>query len=145
LLAVVVGIGSGLAWAYFSSRGAGSGGATVGTAQAVTVLATTATPSTKLYPGTSADLVVEIKNPNSSAVTIVAVAGNGAVTPTGASGCTAANAGVAVANQTGLSTTVASGTDVTVHLPAAVAMSTASASSCQGASFQIPVSLTVQR
>jgi len=40
---------------------------------------------------------------------------------------------------------VPAGANITVHIPGAVSMSTASASGCQGATFQVPVDVTVHR
>jgi hypothetical protein len=144
-IALMIGVGVGSAFAFWSSHGTGSGTASTGTPAGVTVLAATGTPSTKLIPNTSADLTVTLDNPNSYAVTITGVAQNGTVTPVGGTGCTAANAGVSVATQSLLTVSVASGSGVVVHLANAVAMSSGSASGCQGASFQIPVTLTVQK
>ncbi|MFN2606531.1 MAG: hypothetical protein ABR511_01350 [Acidimicrobiales bacterium] len=148
-VALVVGLGAGGAYAYWSSEGSGRGTAGVGTPAGVTVVAATGTPSSKLIPGTSADLVVQLDNPNSYSVTITGVSQNGSVTPVGGTGpgtaCSSANSGVSVPTQTGLGLTVASGTGVVVHVPNGALMGSASASGCQGASFQIPVTVTVQR
>jgi hypothetical protein len=148
-LALVVGIGAGGAYAYWRTQGSGSGTASVGAPASVTVIAATATPSGKLIPGGSADLVVQLDNPNAYAVTIVGLTQNGAVNPVGGTGpgtaCTSANTGVSVPTATGLSLTVASGSNIVVHVANGVSMSTVSASGCQSASFRIPVTLSVQK
>jgi len=149
-LALVIGVGSGGAYAYWKTQGSGSGTASVGTPAGVTVVAATATPSGKLVPGGSADLVVQLDNPNAYSVTIVGISQNiGPVNPVGGSGpgtaCTSANTGVSVPTATGLNLTVASGSNIVVHVANGVSMSTASASGCQGASFRIPVTLSVQK
>jgi len=148
-LALVVGIGAGGAYAYWKTQGSGSGTASVGTPAGVTVVAATASPSGKLIPGGSADLVVQLDNPNAYAVTIVGLAQNGTVNPVAGTGpgtaCTSANTGVSVPTATGLNLTVASGSGIIVHVASGVSMSTASASGCQGASFRIPVTLSVQK
>lgn len=133
-------------YAYWKTSGSGSGSASVGTAQSVTVQAVASgTPASALQPGGSAELLVQLSNPNSYTVMLVGIAENGTtVTPVGGSGCTSANAGVSVPTQTGLTIPVAAGTNV-VHIPSGAAMSSGSASGCQGASFQIPVTVTVQR
>jgi hypothetical protein len=143
-IAVVVGLGAGSVFAYFTAVGSGSGVASTGTAQDVTVIAATGgAPSSSLYPGkTGADLVVELNNPNSYAVTIVGITQNGAAVPVGASG-TCTTTGVTVPTQSGLSVSVASGTNVVVHISNGASMSSSSDSGCQGAAFQIPVTLTV--
>lgn len=151
------GVGSGSAYAYWRQQGSGSGVANTGTAQSVTVqVLASGTPSTKLVPnGTTADLIVQLSNPNSYAVTLVRVAQNTSdtVDVTGATGCTGGttggNTGVSVPTLTGLSisvpgNTVNGGVNV-IHIPNGVTMSASSASGCQGASFKIPVTLTVQK
>jgi len=140
---VVVGLGSGTAFAYFTATGSGSGVASTGTVKAVTVIAASGMPSSKLYPGGSADLLVELDNPNSFPVTIVTISQNGSVTTV--SGCNCKTTGVSVPTQSGLNVTVASGTNILVHIPNGAAMSTASDSGCQGATFHVPVTITVIR
>lgn len=147
-LTVAVALTGGFAggvYAYWRTSGSGSGGASVGTAQAVTIVAASSTPTSSLSPGGTADLVVTLNNPNSYAVTLTGIAQNGAVSPVPSGSCTGANAGVSVATQSGLAISVASGSGQTVHIPDAAAMTAASDSSCQGVSFDIPVTLTVQR
>ncbi len=144
-MALLGGLAGGIS-AYVHGSGSGSGAATVGTASPVTVQAVTSgTPMSSLVPGGSADLLVQVSNPNSFAVTIVAIAPNGPVSSVvGGNGCTVANSGVSVPTQTGLSIAVGPGTQV-VHIAGGATMSTSSFSGCQGASFQVPAALTVQR
>jgi hypothetical protein len=52
--------------------------------------------------------------------------------------------GVSVPTQT-VSLVVASGSQIVVHDPGGASMTAASASGCQGASFHIPVTVTVHR
>lgn len=143
-LALAIGLGSGTAFAFFTSSGSGSGAGNAGTPLAVTVVAASGTPSSRLVPGGSADLLVEFNNPNSHAVTITDIRQNGStVTPVGGIGvCT--TTGVSVPTQTGLHITVASGTNVLVHVPNGAQMSVSSDSGCQGATFQVAVNVTVQ-
>lgn len=145
VVALVVGIGAGAAYGYFTSSGNGSGTAITGTAQSVTVDAATGTPSSDLIPGASADLTLTLSNPNSFAVTLTSISEIGStVTVVGGSRCTSANSGVSVPTQSSLSINVPAGTTI-IHIPSGAAMSTSSASGCQGASFQIPVTITVQQ
>ena len=156
--ALSLGAGTGSAYAYFTSSGSGAGSATSGTTQQVTLIAATSgTALSNLIPGGTADLRVELNNPNGFSVTVTGIAQNGPVTEVGGTGCTSdsgtwpsitlGNSGVSVPTQTGLSITVASGpiTNVVIHVPTGASMNTSSASGCQGATFQIPVTLTVQR
>ena len=49
------------------------------------------------------------------------------------------------ANQTGISTTIPGGvSNYQVHLSGAVSMGSSSSSGCQGATFAIPVTITVE-
>lgn len=149
-IAAVISLGASGAYAYWSASGLGSGTAPVGAPVAVTVLAATASPSTTLVPGGTADLVIQLNNPNSSPVTLVGVSQNGTtVTPVGGTGpgtpCSTTNAGVSVPTQVGLTITVASGSNVVARVPNGASMSTGSASGCQGATFRVPVNVTVRR
>lgn len=143
VLALLSGVGAGGAYAYWTTSGAGNGPGTVGTPANVTVGAATATPASDLLPGGTADLVVQLSNPNAYAVTIIGISQTAAVTAVGGS-CTGATSGVSVTTRTGLSVAVGPGVQ-TIHIAAAAAMTTSSASACQDASFQIPVSITVSR
>jgi hypothetical protein len=141
----VAGLLAGAAFAYFLGSGSGNGSATVGMAQTVTVEAVASgSPSSTLLPGGTADLLVQLQNSASTAVTIVAISQNGPATPVGGNGCTASNDSVTVPSRTGLSISVATGTQL-VHFAGAAAMASSSASGCQGAAFDIPVTLTVQQ
>jgi hypothetical protein len=144
---VVAGALAGGAYAYWSSHGSGSGTVSVGAPLSVTVEAASGTPSSTLLPSGTADLLVQVTNPNAYPVTIVRISQNlsGTVSVNGGTGCTAPNAGVSVPTQVGLTVSVAPGPSVVVHIPGGASMTSGSASGCQGASFQIPVTLTVQR
>jgi len=133
------------AWAYFTSSGSGSAHASTGSMSTVTLNAAAGTPSTPLYPGGTGDVSLEVNNPNAYAVTLVSVAGHGTITPdAGHSGCT--TTGVTFTNQTGLNTTIPGGaTNDQIALPGAVSMSSLSSSGCQGATFSIPVTITVDK
>jgi len=136
---------AGGALAYWHAGGSGSGSATAGTPQAVTVNAVAGgdAPNSALQPGGSADVILRLSNPNAYAVTLVSVTGSTPITADpGHSGCT--TTGVSFSNQSGLSISVPSGSSL-VHLPAAASMDTTSLSACQGATFSIPVTLGVQK
>jgi hypothetical protein len=141
--ALTVGLGGGAAYAFFNGSGAGSGAATTGSSSSITVLAATGTVTNKLAPGTTGDLRLTVNNPNSGAVTITGITGNGSVTGSGGIG-TCTTTGVSVPTQSGLNVSVSSGSSVSVVIPGAVAMSVASSTGCQSATFQVPVTLTVQ-
>ena len=144
VVSLVVGLGAGSAFAYFGRPMHDRGAAGAGMARSIAVVQSTGTVANKLYPGARADLVVEIDNPNNFSVDIVTVAPSGPVTSSGGIGsCT--TTGVTVPTQKGLSITVVPGSDVVVHIPDGVSMGPTSSSGCQGATFTVPVSLTVQQ
>jgi hypothetical protein len=145
-IAVVVaaGLGVGAVFAYFLVTGHGSGSGANGTAPTVTIQAVASgSPNSTLLPGSTADLLVQVQNPSSLTLTVTGIAQNGTATPEGGNACTSSNDGVSVPTQTGLSVSLAPGTQ-TLHFSGAAAMSTSSASGCQGATFDVPVTLTVQ-
>jgi hypothetical protein len=140
VVALVLGLGVGAALAYFLSHGSGSGSATTGSLSPVTVASATVSPNTPLLPGRSGDVVLDVKNPNSVAVTLISVAANGTVT-TSQSGCT--TTGVTFNNESGLGVNIPANSTTPVDLSGAATMSTSSSNGCQGATFSIPVSITV--
>jgi hypothetical protein len=143
-VALVVGLGAGSAFAFFAKSMHDSGAAGADTARAVTVVQSQGTVVGTLFPGTTADLIVVLDNPNNFPVHIATVSGSGPVTSSGGIGvCT--TTGVTVPTQTGLSIAVAPGANVVIHVPSGVAMGASSSSGCQGATFSVPVALTVQQ
>jgi hypothetical protein len=143
-IVLAIGVASGTAYAFVGSSGGGSGGARVGSTHSVVVTAATGTVTNQLSPGGSGDLVLTLDDPNPGSLTLVALQQHGSVTVVGGQDCTAANAGVSAPSLTGLSLGIGSGTH-SVTVPHGALMSTASASGCQGASFQIPVLVTVDK
>ena len=142
--ALAMGAGGGAAYAYMTSSGSGSGVASVGTPSPVTLLDASGTVTNKLYPGGTGDLLVTLDNPN-SAVAITSISANGPVTGSSGIGpCT--TTGVSVTpGLTGLNISVASGSSVSVVIPGAVTMDSTSDTGCQGATFDVPITLTVHQ
>lgn len=142
---LIIGLGSGVAYAYFTSSGRGTGSASIGTMQPVTLVSATVAPSTLLLPGNTGDVTLKVNNQNSFAVTLVSVTGTGGTitADTGHPGCT--TTGVTFTNQTSLNTSIPASTTATIDLPGAASMSTASSVGCQGATFSIPVTITVHK
>jgi len=146
LAVTVLGAGVGAAFGYWRSSAQGSGTATAGTLLPVTVTALVGgdAPTSVLLPGSSADVILRVNNPNSYSVTLRTVTGNGAITAdAGHSACT--TTGVTFTNQTNLSVTIGASGTTLVHLAGAASMSNASSSGCQGATFSVPVAITVQK
>ena len=151
-VAVVTAVGSGLvgitaASAYFTSGGTGTGSGSTGSL-AISVAAATGTPTTPLLPGGDGDVILDITNPNSYAVKLISVSGNGAITPDlahASAGCSAAGGIVTYTDHLGLSNNIPGG-NVTTHieLSGAAHMTAAAASACQRATFTIPVTVAVQ-
>jgi len=141
-------LGAGAAFAYFSSTGSGHGSARTGTLQTVTVSALVGgdTPSSTLLPGgPAADVVLRVNNPNAFAVTLVSVTGGpGAITGAGGTG-TCTTTGVTFTNQNNLSVAIGASGTTLVHLAGAASMSASSDAGCQGATFSIPVTITVHQ
>ena len=132
-----VGIGLG-AW---NLTGSGNGAAKATTASAITLADASAFTSADLYPGATGNLMLRATNPNSFPVRITTVSGNGTVTSDKGAACDAST-GVAVVNQSGLTLDLTPGATATLTVPNAVSMSNASDTSCQGAVFTVPVTLT---
>jgi hypothetical protein len=130
--------------AYFNSTGSGTGNGATGTLQPVIVVAFVGgdTESSSLYPGgPAADVIVRLNNPNASAVKLISVTGNGTIVADGGhASCT--TTGVTFPDQTGLSISLPAGSTL-LHFASAASMSTASSNGCQGATFSIPVTVTV--
>ena len=150
-VALVALLGAGAAFAYWTSQGSGAASASAGSLEPVTVAAYAGESiSNKLYPGGPAgDVLVKVTNPNPFSVTLVAISGNGLISAdAGHSGCT--TTGVTFTPPANPSLTIGAGATGSPHtesvtLAGAVSMGTTSASACQGATFHIPVSITVHK
>jgi hypothetical protein len=147
--ALCLATGAGGAYAYWAAAGAGSGSAANGTMQTVAVGALVAGDGTQnsLVPGGTADVAVRAFNPNSFPVKVHAIRGNGAATAdTSHPGCTTTGVTfVDPAAPLAPSVTIPANTSVLITLPGAAAMSLASLSGCQGATFSQPVTLEARK
>ena len=148
IVALILGLGAGAAFAFFTSHASGTGSGSTGTLQPVTVVALAGgdSPNSSLLPGgPAADVILRVSNPNSYAVTLISVAGGpGSITAdAGHPLCT--TTGVSFSNQSALNVNLVANTTTLVHLPGAATMSTSSSNGCQGATFSIPVTITVQK
>jgi hypothetical protein len=141
IIVLLVGLGVTVAFAAWTTNGTGDASARAQSAQALTTVDVSATTPATLYPGATGDLRLRINNPNPYPVRVTGVAGNGAITSDAGASCTAST-GVSFTNQTGLALDVAANSQATFTLTSTVAMSNASHTSCQGAVFTVPVSLT---
>ncbi len=133
-----------IAFAWWTAGGSGSGYAQAATAAPLTTVDVSATTVADLYPGGTGTLKVQIHNPNTYAVTVTDIAATGPATSNDAN-CDAANTVTLVAPLTGLSIAVPAGGDSTVQTFAnAVQMDLGGTAdnSCQGKTFDLPVTLT---
>ena len=155
---LALGLFAGTAYAYFAATGTGTGEVSVGRLKPVVVEHASATVSSPLFPGGSGTLELKVTNPNPFAVTVVGVAQDGPVSVTGAgAGCTSdtgtwpaltlGTSGVSVATTStvasGLDLRVTASTTTTLTVANGATMKTTSNTTCQGASFHIPVIVTV--
>jgi hypothetical protein len=148
-LAVVCGVtglgliaSTGSAAAYWSTHGSGHGAGTAGTA--ITVTTTDATPTAALYPNGPAGALYLRINASSRPFKVTGLSQDTgrSVTVSGALG-TCSGTVITVATVSNLAITVnASAVDTTV--PAVVSIAANAPSTCQGATFRIPVTLTGQ-
>jgi hypothetical protein len=134
-------IAGSVAFAAWTATGTGEGYAKATTAQALTTVDVSASTTATLYPGATGDVLIRIDNPNPYAVRVTDVAGSGAITSDAGAGCDAST-GVTYTDQSGLTLNVPAGGAATFTLTGAASMSNASANSCQGAVFTIPVTLS---
>ncbi len=142
-------LASGAAYAYTTADGTGTGSGSTGIMQPVTIAAFTGgdAPGSTLVPGGTADVSLRVDNPNPVPVRIFSVAANGAVAADASHpGCTTTgvtfDTPVAPVSPT---ITVAANSTVLIQLPDAAGMDLTSVPACQGATFEIPVTVTVHR
>lgn len=148
-VAVSVGLGGGVAYGYFTASGAGAGAADTGTMVTVSVV-TAGTPAAPLLPGGPAgDLVFDVSNPNNFPVSLVGVAmrAGGTITFDAGHSTCATTDGQPVVTVTvpagDLPVAIPANATVPVDLAAAVTMDVAATSSCQGATINVPILITV--
>jgi hypothetical protein len=148
LLLVLMSIAAlgGIAAAVWSAVGAGSG--TGKSASTVAVTLTPGTPSTLLYPGSTANVVLTVTNPNAAAVRIGSLALDtargtaGFAADANHAGCTLTTLTFATQTNgtTGWTVPPKSGSvngTLAVSLANALVMSTSAANACQGATFTV--------
>jgi hypothetical protein len=141
---LIIGLSAGAAYAYFTSPGNGTGSASIGSMQTVTIAATTATPGNPLLPGGTGDVTLEVTNPNAFPVTLLSVTSSGTITAD-ASHPSCTTTGVTFTSQTALNKTIPASSTTTIDLKGAAAMDTTSSDGCQGATFSVPVTITGQK
>ena len=141
--AVLLLVGTAAAFALWTTAGSGTGGASTGTMQPVT-LSTGTVSGTALYPGLTADgtstggtLTVTASNPNPFPVTVTVTVASPAT------GCTTPSVSIP-------SSVVASfplpahASEVTTSLARVLSMGTDASNDCQGKTLTVPLSWTAQ-
>lgn len=136
----------GIAFAAWSSSGAGNASAKAGSAlpPTTTQVADAALTSGLLYPGGTGSAQISITNPNPYSVKVSSVAAGAAasVKTPGAPGATCTTTGVTFSPQAP-NTTISANTTVTLVMNNAVSMDVTSDTGCQNAVFTIPVTVTI--
>ena len=144
LAAAAVLAGAGVAAATWSASGTAAGSAGTGTMTVTAAALSGETPDSALYPGGTADAIVKLANPNAFDVHVVAIAATG--TAQAGNGC--GPTGVTFTSPAGYSDpqfSLAAGQSAVLHLTGALAMDTTSSNACQGQTFSLPVTVTVQK
>ncbi|MGZ8615105.1 MAG: hypothetical protein ACXWX4_10560 [Actinomycetota bacterium] len=129
-----------IAFAAWTATGSGSGYAKATSAQPLTTVDVSGSTVADLYPGATGDVLLRIDNPNPYPVTVTNVTGSGAI-DSSVGACDGAT-GVTFTDQSSLTLDVAANSAATFTLADSVAMSNASHTSCQGAIFTVPVTLS---
>ncbi|MDL5155814.1 hypothetical protein [Actinomycetospora termitidis] len=135
---------AGVAVAAYLASGSGASGVSGGTALAPTTSAVAGSAVTTglLSPGASGTALLSVTNPNPYKVQVATVAPAGAATASGGVGA-CATTGVTFTAQTVPDVVLAPAASTTLTLGGAVAMSNASETGCQGATFSVPVTVSV--
>jgi hypothetical protein len=143
LIAAALGA-AGVAVAAWLTSGSGAPALSGGTALAptTTAVAGSAVTSGLLTPGATGTAALTVTNPNPYRVRVATIAAAGAATAAGGIG-TCATTGVSFVPQNPPGIVLVPAASTTLVLPGAVAMSTASETGCQGATFAVPVTVTV--
>ena len=145
IVLVTVG-GAGVAYAYWTAGGSGTGFGASGTTTPITL--SSGTPTATLLPGGQTGVILTMTNPNTAAVKISSLAldttqGTGGFSvDSGHSGCTLSTLSFATQTNGGAGWTVpgkvgsTNGT-LAVTMTNSLSMSTSAANACQGATFTV--------
>ncbi len=147
-ISLALGISAGTSYAFIGRSATAKGKVAVASLTPVTVVGA-GSPSSTLLPGSRADVVFSVDNPNHSSVSLIGVTltRDGAIT-TGTPGCaTTDNQPVVVFNvpSVDLPQSIPANTTTEIRLVNAAEMNVTATTSCQGATFRIPLTITVKR
>lgn len=129
--------------AYWTNSGSAAVTGTVGTMSSATVAVTA--EATALYPGGAADLTLSVTNPNAYSVVLSAVAVNPSPGLSSSDNGCDASTYLSIVPGTLPSTAIAAGATRTYTLTDAAQLSVNAVQACQGATFTIPLLVTVKR
>lgn len=135
--------GTGIAAAYFATQGGGAGSAGTGTMTITGEALAGETPDSVLYPGGTADVLLKLHNPNDYPVRLVTVTAVDA--PAAANGCTPTGVTFTPPPLPDPRFTLAADATTVLHIADGMAMDMTSASACQGQTFTLRVTVTVDR
>ena len=134
---------SGSAYGYWVVAGTGSTETAAATMDAPAPAATVGEPAAALYPGGDGALVLEVHNTNGFAVVVASLAAGAEAATADPAACAAfVSVNAAAVPPT---TAIEPDATVTITVPGAVHLDAAVPSACQGATFTIPLLVTVQR
>ena len=141
IVAVVALAGGGAALAAWLATGTGSGAAQATNAEGLVV--EVASTTGQLYPGGTGDIKVKVTNPNDYPVQVTDISSTGTIDSSGPAACDASTGVSYVDSATtdDLPFTIAANGNQTVTLDGAASMTNASDTTCQGATFTIPITV----
>jgi hypothetical protein len=135
----------GIAWAAWGVHGSGTTQAKAGTSVALVVVSAGISPTTLLYPGGTAGVVIRVRNDNRFPVTIGTVTRTSKPITTDAahSGCPGSVLDTTEEDDNfDVTWRLAAGEDKTFTLNNAMRMDVHAGNACQGAAFSIPISIS---
>jgi hypothetical protein len=146
LLAAIVflgfGVGGGVAYAYFTTKGAGPGSASAGSPLTVAVTGTTGSPD--LLPGGTGAAYFTLTNNNSFGATFNTVATGATVVSQNTAACPSSNVSIARPLPYVFSPSAAVGgstTSAVESIPNLVQLASAAPTGCQGVKFTVTLTL----
>ena len=150
VISLVLGLSAGTSYAFIGRGGPATakGKVAVALIERVTV-ASAGSPSSPLLPGGKGDVVFSVTNPNHSPVSLIGVGltSDGTITTGNNPGCTTTDSQpLVVLNvpSVDLPLSIPANTTTTIHLANAAEMDVTATTNCQGATFSIPLTITVE-
>lgn len=135
-----------VAQAWMTAQGTGSGAAASQNGPLALAVSASGTIATPLVPGGTGDLVLTVSNPNDFPVHVTSVSASGPVVVNGSLGACSGSAVTVAVPAAELPVVVPAGAvSLPLRFVAGTAMAASADQGCQGATFQIPLSLGVRR